>query len=162
MTPTQAAAPAWTEDYTDRPIWTASDWSDWIGADWITDRKALVQRFGDDLADFALLRLLIAQQRGQNIHDSLAWCWTVAKRRQWREEHQARRYVSMNLWNSAETEKVPEGLRDLVTPERRVIARDLLARAHPSLVAQLCGEKTTVSPRMRTYWRAKLRALADE
>jgi hypothetical protein len=67
----------------------------------------------------------------------------------------------LNPWNS-ETEQVPEGLWDLVTPERRVIARDLLARAHPSLVAQLFGEETTVSSRMRTYWRAKLRALVDE
>jgi hypothetical protein len=143
-------------------MWTAADWSDWIAADWITDRNALAQQFGEDLAHFALLRLLIAQQRGQYIHDSLAWCRKVAQRRQWREQRQARRYVSMNSGNSAETEQPPKELWDLVTPERRVIARDLLAHAHPSLVAQFFGEKTTVSARMRAYWRAKLRALADE
>jgi hypothetical protein len=158
MTPTPSAAPAWAEDQADQLNWFAADW---IAADWITDRNALVQQFGEDLAHFALLRLLIAQQRGQNIHDSLAWCRTVAQRQQWREDRQARRYVSMSSWDSAETEQGPEGLRDLVTPECRVIARDLLAHAHPSLVAQLFGEETTVSPRMLTYWRAKLRALAD-
>jgi hypothetical protein len=161
MTPTQSAVPAWAKDTADRPVWTASDWSDWITSNWVTDRNALAQQFGEDLAHFALLQLLIAEQRGKIIHDSLAWCRTVAKHRQWREERQARRYVSMNPWNSAETEQVPKEFWDLVTPERRVIARDLLARAHPSLVAQLFGEKTTVSPRMRTHWRAKLRALAD-
>ena len=147
----------WAEDKADRPIWTAADWSDWTAADWITDRNALVQQFGEDLAHFALLRLLIAQQRGQNIHDSLAWCRKVAQRRQWREQRQARRYVSMNPWNSGEEE-----LLDPVTPERRVIARDLLAHAHPSLVAWHLGEETTISPRMRSHWRAQLRALADE
>ena len=69
--------------------------------------------------------------------------------------------MSMNPGNSAETEQVPEKLWDLVTPERQAIARELLAHAHPSLVARLYDEKTPVSSRMRTYWRAKLRALAD-
>jgi hypothetical protein len=150
----------WAEDKVDQPIWTEADWSDWIAADWIADRNALVGQFGDDLAHFALLRLLIAHQRGQYIHDSLAWCRKVAQRRQWREGRQARRCVSMNPGNSAETEQVPEGLQDLVTPERRVIARDLLARAHPSLVSWHLGEETTISPRMRSHWREKLRALA--
>jgi len=148
--PTLRRGWTWAEDKADRPTWTASDW--------ITFRNVLVGEFEEDLAHFALLRLLVAQQRGQNIHNPLAWCFTVAQRRQWREECQARRCVSMILWDSAE----PEGLWDLVTPERRVIARDLLAQAHPSLVAQLFSEKTTVSPRMRAYWRAKLRTLADE
>jgi hypothetical protein len=40
----------------------------------------------------------------------------------------------MNPWNSGEEE-----LWDLVTPERRVIARDLLVHAHPSLVAWHLG-----------------------
>jgi hypothetical protein len=158
MTPTPSAALAWAEDQADQLNWFAADW---IAADWITDRNALVQQFGEDLAHFALLRLLIAQQRGQTIHDSLAWCRKVAERQQWREDRQARRYVSMSLWASAEAEPVPKELWDLVTPERRVIARDLLAHAHPSLVALLCGE-TTVSSRMRSHWRAKLRALAAE
>jgi hypothetical protein len=166
VTPGTDATPkrdsTWAEDKADRPIWTEADWSDWIEADWITDRNALAQQFGEDLAHFALLRLLIAQQRGQYIHDSLAWCRTVAQRRQWREQRQARRWVSMNPGNSAETEQVPEGLWDRVTPERRVIARDLLAHADPSLVAWHLGEETTISPRMRSHWRAKLRALAEE
>jgi hypothetical protein len=144
VTPTRGSNSA--EDKPDQPTCPA--------ADWIITRNILVEEFGEDLAHFALLRLLIAQQRGQNIHYPLAWCWRVAQRRQWREDRQARRWVSM-------TEQVREELWDLVTPERRVIARDLLAHAHPYLVAQLFGKKTTVSPRMRTHWRAKLRALAD-
>jgi hypothetical protein len=89
---TPRSSPAWAKDTADQLDWFADDW---IADDWITDRDALVRQFGEDLAHFALLRLLIAQQRGQNIHDSLAWCRKVAKRRQWREEHQARRYVSI-------------------------------------------------------------------
>jgi hypothetical protein len=145
-TPTQSAAPAWAED--------TADWLTWTGFDWKTARSDLVGQFDEDLAHFAFLKLLRAQRQGKNIEDLVAWCRKVAQHRQWREERQALRCVSM-------TEQVPEGLWDLVTPERRVIARDLLAQAHPSLVARLFGEKTTVSPRMRAYWRAKLRALAD-
>lgn len=143
-----------TEDKADRPTWTT--------ADWIINRSVLVEEFkSEDLAHFALLRLLLAQQRGKHIHNPLAWCCRVAQRRKWREERQAHRWVSMNPGNSAETAQVPEELWDRVTPERRVIARDLLARADPSLVAHVFDKETTVSSRMRTYWRAKLRALAD-
>jgi hypothetical protein len=166
VTPGTDATPkrgsTWAEDKADRPIWTEADWSDWIADGWVTDRDALVRQFGEDLAHFALLRLLIAQQRGQYIHDSLAWCRTVAQHQKWREERQARRYVSRSFWGSTETEQVPKELWDLVTPERRVIARDLLDRAHPSLVAWHLGEETTISPRMRSHRRAQLRALADE
>jgi hypothetical protein len=151
-TPTRGST--WAED--------TADWLTWTGFDWKTARSDLVRQFDEDLAHIAFLKLLRAQRQGKNIEDPVAWCRTVAQRRQWREQRQAQRYVLMNSWNSAETKQVPEGLWDLVTPERRVIARDLLAHAHPSLVAHFFGEKTTASPRMRSYWRAKLRALADE
>jgi DNA-directed RNA polymerase specialized sigma24 family protein len=140
MTPTQSVAPAWAKDTADQLNWFADDW---FADDLMTDRNALVQQFGEDLAHFALLRLLVAQQRGQDILNTLAWCRRVAQRRQWREERQARRYVSMNPWNSAETEQPPEGLWDLVTPERRVIARDLLGSVH--MTQDTCGKQVLPS-----------------
>jgi DNA-directed RNA polymerase specialized sigma24 family protein len=154
MTPPQSAVQDWAEDTT--------DWLTWTGFDWEAARNVLVGQFGEDLAHFALWKLLRAQQQGKDIEDPVAWCRTVAKHQQWREERQARRHVSMTPWESGETEPVPEGLMDLVTPERRIIARDLLARAHPCLIAQLFGDETTISARMRCHWRGKLRVLAGE
>jgi hypothetical protein len=53
-TPTRGST--WAEDKTDWPTWTADDWIE-------TDRSILVEEFGEDLAHFALLQLLVAQQR---------------------------------------------------------------------------------------------------
>ena len=62
-TPTRGST--WAEDQADQPTWTA--------ADWIINRSVLVKEFkSEDLAHFALLRLLLAQQRGKHIHNPLA------------------------------------------------------------------------------------------